>query len=170
MTLKGNTDVCRSLWLCRSTEENTAPAVSQGFTAEVSCKLVLEKATGEKRAFQEEATATESSIPIPHRFQREPARLIWCRMAVSQQTAELGIKITFPAWTILPLGVWSCLAFIETYLWEHPYWTVSKAQANRLRIGCLSMKLTKIITSCAFLVVKKANTHVRWYWKALLIV
>ena len=47
---------------------------------------------------------------------------------------------------------------------------MSKGQANRLRIGYLSMGLTETTTFYAFLVVKKARTHVRWNWKALYIV
>lgn len=65
----------------------------------MSYKLVLEEAKEEKRAFQEaafqeEATASKANIPIPHRFQKEPTRLIWSSMAVSKQREELSITIT----------------------------------------------------------------------------
>lgn len=103
--------------------------------------LVLEEAEEEKRAFQEEAIARETafrknSIPIPWRASGEPTRLIWSSMAISKQKEELSVKITYLTFFLgYPASGW--LAFIGTYLCEHPYQVVSKTQANRPGIGCL---------------------------------
>lgn len=126
--LIGDTDAdkCRGLWLCRRMGENIASGRQISWT--ISCPW---RGWGEKRAFQEEATAREISILIPHRCQGQPTRLIWFSMAVAQQRAEFGTTMTSLAFFLgYPgLSAWSCLTFIEAYLWEHPYQAMSKAQA-----------------------------------------
>lgn len=107
MFLIGNTevDMYRELWPCRSTEENIVLSSQGGLHRRVElCKLVREVAEEEKRAFQEETTASVTSIPISHRFHGKPSRPVLSSKAVSKQRAELGLLFCQFSWATLYLG------------------------------------------------------------------